>query len=121
MSPSEPRHLRRSVANIIKERDELRVLTNYQSQVITQLSRELDFSESLLIDTQYELKSYRSKSRGPKNKEDAGGTWAGTWLSTERGRSALSSAEKAWGKRNHQHAIAMSDAIILHESPRNSK
>jgi tetratricopeptide (TPR) repeat protein len=101
---------------MIKERDELRVLTNYQSQVITQLSQELDFYESLLIDAQYELKSYRSKPSGLKNQGDAGSTWFGTWLSTERGKSALSPAEEAWRKRKHQHAIAMSDGIILHES-----
>ncbi|KAI9770519.1 MAG: hypothetical protein M1840_003109 [Geoglossum simile] len=120
MSSSEPRQLRRSVANVIKERDELRVLTKYQSQVIIQLSQELDFYESLLTDAQYELKPYRSKAGEPKNNEKgARGTWLGTWLSTERGKSALSSTEEAWRKRNHQHAIALSDAIILDERHQN--
>ncbi|KAH0547635.1 hypothetical protein FGG08_000124 [Glutinoglossum americanum] len=111
MTPVQPGQVSQAVAKILKERDELRIETTYQGQIVGQLGRQLDYYESLLISTQCELKAYRP--HGLKNKEADDGVWIGTWLSTKKGKFALGPAETAWSKREHQRAIAILDAIIL--------
>lgn len=97
------------VANLINERKDARTLAKYQSQVITQLERQLDFYESLLASTHPELGPYPLSE--PKDNEN--GIWVGTWLSTKTSRSVLGPAETAWSKQENQRALAMLDVAIL--------